>query len=86
MVPASKPNLVLKKTSYTLELLCSSTVDPHQNATIITKVDSGATNNDWRTEYQIFLTDIKETPKWNHSTINQHHHYECNKDREHPNI
>ena len=61
LVPTSNPNLVDNKTSYTSELLCSSIVDPPQHVTMIEKTDSGASNNYWCTEDQLFLTDIKDT-------------------------
>ena len=60
-VPVSNPSIVENKTFYTSELLCSSTVDPPQHATIISKDDSGTSNNYWRTEEQLVLTDIEDT-------------------------
>ena len=60
-VPEINPNVVENKTSFTSVLLCSSIIDPPQHSTTISKYDSGASNNYWRTEYQIVLTDIKDT-------------------------
>ena len=60
-VLASKYDLVENNTSYTSEFLCSAIVDPPQHATIISKDDSVASNNYWRTEYQLVLTDINNT-------------------------
>ena len=61
MVPESKPDLVENKASYASEILCSSTVDPPQHATIIEKADSGASNSYRRNEEQLVLTDINDT-------------------------
>ena len=60
-IPASKHNAKETKTSYTSELLCSSIVEPPQHATIIAKSDSGGSNNYWRTEDILVLTNIKDT-------------------------
>ena len=43
-----------------MELLCNSIVDPPQHATTIEKSDSGESNDYWRTEDQLVLTDKKE--------------------------
>ena len=60
-IPASKNNVKEAKTSYTSEFLCSSIVGPPQHATIIAKADSGVSNNYWRTEDILVLTDLKDT-------------------------
>ena len=60
-VPTSKTNAEETKTSYTSELLCSYIVDPPQHATIISKYDSGASNNYCHTEEMLVLTNIKDT-------------------------
>ena len=60
-IPASKTNVKESKTSYTPELLCSSIVDPPEHANIIAKYDSGASNNYWRTEDMLVLSNIKDT-------------------------
>ena len=61
LIPVINHNAVENKTSYTSELLCSSTVDPPQHATIISKADSDTSNNYCRNKYQIGLIDIKDT-------------------------
>ena len=61
LIPASKNNAKEAKTSYTSELLCSSIVDLPQHKTIIAKSDNGASNNFWRTEKMIVLTNLKES-------------------------
>ena len=60
-LPVSYPNIEENKTSYTSELLCSSIVDPPQQATIIEKSNSGASNNYCCTEDWLVMTDIKDT-------------------------
>ena len=61
MVSAINSHVIDHKTSFTLETLCSSILDPTKHANIIVKADSGASNNYWRTEYHLFLTDINYT-------------------------
>ena len=67
MVPYSNYNVIDNITSLTSELLCSYIIEPPKNATITTKEDSGASNNYWRTEDQLVLTDKNDTS--NRSTI-----------------
>ena len=75
-LPSSKPNLVLNKTSYTSELLCSSTVDPPQHATITSKAYSGVYNNYWCAEDQLVITYIKDTH--NGTTVQLANNYTMN--------
>ena len=60
LVPASNSNVTDNTTSITSELLCRSIIDPTNHATIISKPDSGASNNYWNTEDIIFPTDITD--------------------------
>ena len=60
-LPASKTNVEETKPSYKYGLLCISIVDPPQNATIIAKYDSGASNNYCHTEHMLVITNIKDT-------------------------
>ena len=80
------PNVKETKTYYTSALLCSSIADPPQHATIITKTDSGASNNYWRTEDMVVLSNLKYTrnvhPKWTNSSVAKQRNCECDKDRD----
>ena len=60
-IPASKTNAKENKTYYTSELLYRSIVDPPQHATIIGKYYSGESNNYWRTEDMLLLTNLRDT-------------------------
>ena len=61
LVPTINFHIIHKKTSFTSKLLCRSIVDTPKHATINVKSDIGASNNYWRTEYQLVITDIKDT-------------------------
>ena len=60
-IPSSKTNVEEIKTSNTSELLCRSTVNPPQHATIIAKTGIVASNNYWCTEHMSVLTNVKDT-------------------------
>ena len=59
-VPSSNSNLTDNITYIISELLCSFIINPPNNATIISKSDSGGSNNYWGTEYLIFIIDIND--------------------------
>ena len=61
LIPASQPNVKEIKTSYKSELIFRFIVDPPQHATSIEKYGSGASNNYWRTEDILVITNINNT-------------------------
>ena len=60
LVPASNSNVMDNINSITSELLFSSIPDPPKHANIISKADSGSSNNYWSTEDLLVIADIND--------------------------